>query len=377
MAKNFFSHLKKSFLRSPQRRTGRYGAYYASQGFTLVELLVVTAIAGIIVAGLTFIVIQMMTSDQREASRSETQREMQLALNYMSSELQEAIYVYPGTYLEDSKSEDLNTTDIPFANYLPASVTNGAVPVLAFWKLQPFPDVVKQRCAATNAATNPVGVACLNGQSYALVVYSLARKPANPTVWKGQARITRYVLSQFDSSGNLTPGYVDPSVNNNLASWPWADPGTGAVNLQATRPTGSSFTLVDFVSLDIINTPTIKPTDNFCPAGGATGTTTTGSYDISPKTPVKNSLNKDTRTFYACVFSQTQTTGTGTVTATRVDPTQYRDVVLFLRGSALGRPGMRRVDDKEEITKNDQDVLPTLETRVLTRSVLGRRPTAD
>ncbi len=366
MAKNFFSHLKKSFLRSPQRRTGRYGAHYASQGFTLVELLVVTAIAGIIVAGLTFIVIQMMTSDQREASRSETQREMQLALNYMSSELQEAIYVYPGTYLEDSKSEDLNTTDIPFANYLPASVTNGAVPVLAFWKLQPFPDVVKQRCAATNAATNPVGVACLNGQSYALVVYSLARKPANPTVWKGQARITRYVLSQFDSSGNLTPGYVDPSVNNNLASWPWADPGTGPRNLQATRPTGSSFTLVDFVSLDTINKT------GSCPAGGATGTNTTGFYDISPSVKMLETGGlKDIRTFYACVFSQRQTTGTGTVTATQVDPTQYRDVVLFLRGSALGRPGIGT------ITKNDQDVLPTLETRVLTRSVLGRRPTAD
>ena len=192
MTKSLFSRFKKTFLKSQRHST---------QGFTLLELLVVTAIAGGIVSGLTFIVVQMMTSDQREASRSETQREMQMALDYISAELREAVYVYPGTYLENSLSS-LNTTAKPFADYLPASVSNGAVPVLAFWKQQPFPDKIKRDCAASTAATNPPGIACLNGQSYALVVYSLAKRPDNSRQsGQGEARITRYVLSQFNSTG--------------------------------------------------------------------------------------------------------------------------------------------------------------------------------
>jgi len=359
MAKKIFSRLKIRFLRSRRHST---------QGFTLLELLVVTAIAGGIVSGLTFIVIQMMTSDQREASRAETQREMQMALDYMASELREAVYVYPGTYLENSRS-NLNTTDVPFSNYLPASVTSGAVPVLAFWKQQPFPQSVKTTCANTTTSTSPAGVACLNGQSYALVVYSLAKKPTGTTIWKGDARITRYVLSQFDSNGNPTVGYVDPGVNSNFTTWPWANPSSGVQNLQTARPTGKAFTLVDYVNLSQL--PTAISQTGFCPAGGATSTTTVGSYDISPTTNMLAAAGAGfagIRSFYACVFSQTQTTGTS---AGQADPTQYRDVLLFLRGSAVGRPGVRGVSN------NDQDVLPTVQTRVLNRSVLSRRPIAE
>ena len=352
MAKNFFTRLKKSFLKSQRHST---------QGFTLLELLVVTAIAGGIVAGLTFIVIQMMTSDQREASRAETQREMQMALDYMATELREAAYVYPGTYLQNSRS-NLNGTDIPFSTYLPASIGNGAVPVLAFWKQQPFPDRVKRDCAASTAATNPAGVACLNGQSYALVVYSLVKRPANPTIWKGEARITRYVLSQFDSNGNPNAGYVDPGINRNFATWPWGNPSTGVQNLQATRPTGRAFTLVDYVSLRQLSTD-ISQT-GFCPAAGIAG----ASYDISPSAAMLTGDFAGIRSFYACVFSQTQVSGANSGQA---DPTQYRDVVLFLRGSAVGRPGVTGVG------RTDQEVLPTVQTRVLSRSVLNRRPIGE
>ena len=358
MTKFFFSRLKKTFLKSQRHST---------QGFTLLELLVVTAIAGGIVSGLTFIVVQMMTSDQREASRAETQREMQMALDYMASELRESVYVYPGTYLENSISS-LNTTAKPFASYLPASVSNGAVPVLAFWKQQPFPDAVKRTCAGTTANTNPAGVACLNGQSYALVVYSLAKQPAAPTIWKGEARITRYVLSQFDSNGNPNVGYVDPGVNRNFTTWPWSNPATGVQNLQTASPTGRAFTLVDHVSLPKNPSTAESNRTGFCPATGIQD----ASYDPSPSDAMLAAaglpFRKDYRSFYACVFSQTKTAGGGV----QADPTQYRDVLLFLRGSASGRPGIA-----PDTSLNDKDVLPTMQTRVLNRSVLGRRPVAE
>lgn len=242
MAKStFWSRLKKTFLKS---------RHHSTQGFTLLELLVVTAIAGGIVAGLTYIVVQMMTADQREASRSETQREMQLALDYISAELREAIYVYPGEYLECTQSPSKAACE-SITQFLPASVSQNSVPVLAFWKQQPFPRAVKDQCAAAEQDD----IACLAGQSYALVVYSL-RKNDVGGIWKGKARITRYMLSQFDASGNRTTGYVDPGRSRNFTTWPYGnnpDNDGRFENLQAARPDGNADTLVDYVGLNYLD----------------------------------------------------------------------------------------------------------------------------
>lgn len=373
MAKHsFWFRFKKAVLKSRQQRF---------QGFTLLELLVVTAIAGIIVSGLTYIVVQMMSADQREASRSDTQREMQMALDYMSAELREAIYVYPGKYLECGPrlAIDGSCTE-SFTKFLPTAVNQNSVPVLAFWKQQPFPDAVKARCAL--AAQN--GVACLAGQSYALVVYSLRKNEAadNPR-WQGKARITRYVLSQFDSNGNLNAGYVDPSAaGTDFTTWPYGkNETTGAfTNLQTATPTGNADTLVDFVGF------------NFGDAGLATQIGQTGScpdlpsanptdpnveeYQIAPSNNMLTGAFAGARSFYACVAAPTRQVKEGAVTKDLPDPTRYRDVILFLRGSAAGRPGISSDEAGGGFLKsNNPDILPTLQTRVLSRSVLGRSPT--
>jgi prepilin-type N-terminal cleavage/methylation domain-containing protein len=359
------SRLKRFLLKSRWTRRHHARSHSAqgrrTQGFTLIELLVVTAIAGGIVSGLTFIVVQMMTADQREASRSETQREMQLALDYIAAELREAIYVYPGEYLQNANGQ-------PFSNYLPASVSRDSVPVLAFWKQHPFPQKIKNDCVGA-PITN---VSCQSGQSYALVVYSLTRNTrAAGSPWKGDARITRYVLSQFNSQGAANPGYVNPGVEDNFATWPFGLDKDGArVNLQGGRPTGQAYTLVDYVSLNSTRA-TQNGETGFCPdlptpAGG----TDTVEYSLSPpKTLTTGDFAKD-RSFYACVFAPvTRDTRTG-ITTPAVG--QYRDVIVFLRGSAAGRPGVGR-----SFTGRDQEILPTLQTRVLNRSILRRQPVDD
>ncbi len=338
MAKpSFGSRLKRLFLNS--RR-------HSSRGFTLIELLVVVAIAGGIVSWLTFIVVQMMTADQRESARTETQREMQLALDYMATELREAVYIYPGEYLQNANGR-------PFTSYLPASVGRNSVPVLAFWKYQPFPQAVKNACARGAVA----GVTCTAGQSYALVVYLLTQNPRTAgSPWRGEARITRYVLSQFNSQGVLNPGWADPGREGGIfATWPIV-PGTSA-NLQTGTPTGQSYTLVDYVSLNPTLANQIGQTGN-CPTG----------YSLSPSNGSATGTFAD-RSFYACVFAPTITVTQNGVQQTRADVSQYRDVIIFLRGSAAGRPGVSQV-----LTNRNQELLPTLQTRVLSRSVLSRQP---
>jgi prepilin-type N-terminal cleavage/methylation domain-containing protein len=363
----FWSRLTKNLLKS--RR-------YSSQGFTLLELLVVTAIAGGIVAGLTYVVVQMMTADQREASRSETQREMQLALDYISSELREAIYVYPGEYLECTQSPSKQACE-SITQFLPAAVSQDSVPVLAFWKQQPFPTPIKNQCVGGNA---PAGTACLAGQSYALVVYSL-RKNDNNGIWKGKARITRYVLSQFNSRGELTAGYVDPGRSRNFTTWPYGnnpDNNGRFENLQAARPDGSADTLVDYVGFNYLDAGVTADLGRtgFCPdLPTEAGAVDEKEYSISPSNNMLKGDFSGVRSFYACVAAPTTSVRVGGTPVVIPDATQYRDIIVYLRGSATGRPGILSDQGGLVLRNRDQDILPTLQTRVLSRSVLGRRPT--
>lgn len=326
-----------------------------SAGFTLLELLVVAAIASGIIAGLMYIVVELMGTDQRESSRSETQREMQMALNYISTELRESVYTYTG---EDLQCMGLPTACRPLADYLPLGANS--VPVLAFWKQQPFPDNVPGSSARASCygSAPPGGISCLAGHSYALVVYSMSK--ANPNnLWSASnARITRYALTEFDSQGNLNPGYVNPGTFGNFATWPFGRDTQGTtstpVDLRlrsvlsgrpAGAPTGNPAVLVDFVDTQARQTGS-------CPS----------SYAISPTDASLASTGfTGVRSFYACVSVRPTTLTSGVTT---IDTGVNQDMILFLQGNANGRPGII----------GDSTFLPALETRVLSRGVLTKRP---
>ena len=332
--KSRFSKLLASWL---QQRTG---------GFTLIELLVVVIIAGGIVSGLMYLVVELQKADQRESSRAETQREMQLAMNYITTELREAVYIYDGACMAGVGTSTAADFCPGILNHLPTSLTDNSLPVIAFWKQQPLPTAVRQRCAAnTAAATTP----CLTGSSYSLVVYSLSKSNPN-NVWSGNSRITRYSLNQFDNAGNANAGYINPTEARSFGVWPWGnDPsGNGAfVSLQTTRPGNTGIqTLVDFVDdgtgAQAAGVGTWQTTAAACPA----------NYTLTLNTTRLTGAFANANSFYACVNSTTQDSGIN------------RDVVLFLRGNARGRAGVR----------NNSAFLPVMETRVLSRGVLGKSP---
>ncbi|HIK57213.1 MAG TPA: prepilin-type N-terminal cleavage/methylation domain-containing protein [Synechococcales cyanobacterium M55_K2018_004] len=353
-----------------------------SAGFTLLEVLIVALIAGAIVSGLLFMIVQLLTADQQESSRTETQREMQLAMDFIASELREAVYVYTGSCLRGTTATPTSVRDCPgLPAYLPASLsaastsaTTGSVPVLAFWRQNRIPRGLQERCRTetTIPTVGGVEVPCVSGHSYALVVYSLSL--ANPSnTWQGEARITRYMLEEFQRNSSVssetapnsfvrTPGYVNPSLYGNIFdSWPWyGNASNTIVNMQLTnggRPTGNPQVLVDYVDDGRVGTAVSGTADDNPIIGTGTGATlcdpltgtpTTAPFEISPHPEM---LNRDrfrnVRSFYACV--------------SRLPTTQYREVQLFLRGNANGRPGV-----------GTDAFLPTLETRVLSRAVLER-----
>lgn len=319
--------MAKTFLKSLiMRKLHRSGSSGAAAGFTLLELLIVALISGLLISGLMYLVVELLTADQRESSRTETQRDMQMALDYMSTELKEAVFVYSGACIAGVASSGCPAAGL--AASLPAAVSTNSTPVLAFWKQQQIPNELRIQCAARPQAAD---VPCIVGNSYSLVVYSLST--ANTGTWQGRARITRYALTQF-SGTTRTAGYGEGPPPSNFGSWASTGGPAG----------GTPAVLVDFVD-DAVGANTVVGTGNpTCPA----------DYLPSPVVAAApTTVAPAAKSFFACVNNLS------------LSSTPYRDVVLFLRGSVSGRPGFRGAD---------RAFLPALETRVLTRGVLLREP---
>jgi len=105
-------------------------------GFTLLELLVAAAIAGIIVSSLLAFLVSILNTDRREQARTQTQEEIQAALDFIADDLKEAVYIYDADGVER-----LSTDDPPgIRDQLPGGLppvgtgTPTQVPVLVFWK---------------------------------------------------------------------------------------------------------------------------------------------------------------------------------------------------------------------------------------------------
>lgn len=315
------------------------------RGFTLTELLVVAIVGSMIISGLLTLVVQLMTTDRQENVRLETNREMQMALDYMSNELKEAVYVYTGTCLMaqgDADSSLACTTGTraignPGGAFFPNTGANAIasaseVPVLVFWKQKPLAADVRALCTSSTApSVAGAPVPCSTASSLALVIYSLSTENGNNT-WRGGARIKRYELQEFSSPTARTVGYVPPRGYSiiDFRDWPYATP--------TTRAGGASAVLVDFVNGEL---PTNPNQGGTCPAG----------YSISPHPQAlqnASNVNNNLRSFYACVSGATDG--------------QSQEVLIFLQGNIAGR--MRGPSPRD-------GQLTTLQTRVMTRGVLN------
>lgn len=329
-------------------------------GFTLIELLVSIVIGAIVTAGLLSLVIEITEVNQRDVSRTETQRDMQAAVDYIAQDLREAVFVYDGACLQGSGLTVGQKGFCPnLLQFLPADLTaNGRVPALAFWRVDPLPGDLAAICRANAGSsadlqriiTGPNAIPCIPGRSYTLVVYVIEPKQANDTTeWQGRARLVRYRLSQFsdgaDSGADRTEGFVDPGQSTSIQfqEWPYLGSATPA---QTTRPSNwnaDSAVLVDFVD----NSPDDQNRPAVCP-------------DPSQITP----LGPPTviRSFYACVRGQTND---ARIRGIASELGFNQEVLVVLKGNAAGRPGFPR---------DSSSLAFPIQTRVLTRGIVNKQP---
>ncbi|AFY80526.1 prepilin-type N-terminal cleavage/methylation domain-containing protein [Oscillatoria acuminata] len=307
---------KKIFQFLLNRRRVSHPKHF-QEGFTLLELLASMMIVSVIITTILALVVDLLGTNQKETAQTETQQEMQRAIDYISSELREAIYIYDNRCFQGNAS---NPECRGIFNYL--TIPANTVPVLAFWKLEPLPE----NCQLPSAdPDDPCKDLRIGGRTYSLVVYYLSTHNPNNT-WTGKARIARYQLDKFQSNTvapELVAGYIDPKPEK-FIDWPYQT-GSHAVthaNLDI---------LVDFV--DVNN----EDTDAECPA----------SYELTPSQPFAQSkLGQSNLGFYSCIRQP--------------EDKKAQDALIFIRGNANGKPGV-----------TSDAYLPVLQTQVMRRSVFG------
>lgn len=217
-----------------------------SAGFTLVELLIALAMSSVIITLLLQFMINIITTDSDEQIKINSEQEIQIALDYISRDLQQAIYIY------DAAGINKINPQLRYPN------DNTKTPILVFWKRE-------------ISDNNSPGE-----DNSSLVVYYLDN--SSSTIWSKAARISRWQIEKDDEGFapfNIAQyNTVEDAMNN------WQKSGTAY--------TDAADVLIDYVDQ---TKPPDSPPPATCPADTI----------IPPITWSKITPSNGMTGFYACV----------------------------------------------------------------------------
>jgi len=301
-----------------------------SGGFTLIELLVGIIISALVLLPLLGFMINIMETDHKEQAKTASEQEVQAALNYISRDLDQAIFIYDGYGLNGPNG---------IGPKLPNNVP-GATPVLVFWKRNflekalPIAGGNPSDCKPRGSGNN-----CDDGFVYSLVSYYLIQDPGcTDPAWSCTARIGRVelkdklkdqnnnpdtVLPDYPRSEGFTvfdlsptnPALANSTLEQKMNAWPTnlTDPAVGDINKNQPQ------ILIDYIDQTPITNPAVPQAS--CPPSVRTGPWPDGITGVSVN-PYPNQQAPSTvqqSSFYACVDSEKTT------------------AQVFIRGNALAR----------------------------------------
>ncbi|MGB3532286.1 MAG: hypothetical protein WBA13_02090 [Microcoleaceae cyanobacterium] len=175
----------KLFLKYHPRQQSK--ASQTTDGFTMIELLIGTIMAFLIIGPLLGFVVSVLNDDTREQAKSTTDFEQQAAISFISEDLGQAYYIYDQQEVDDGIDGLNNNVE--------------GTPILVFWKQQTVPNSRPIRSQdAPEAPINCEPNTCDDTIVRALVVYSLRQDDSE--VWcqpQGEEcpqRIVRYVMKE-------------------------------------------------------------------------------------------------------------------------------------------------------------------------------------
>lgn len=146
---NLLQKTKPHQRRHPPKSTG---------GFTMIELLVGMIIAALIITPMLAFVVNILNRDVREQAKTNSEQELQAAIDYIAQDMSQALYVYDPSYAGDTTSDPPIPSYAAFAAQLPepSDASQTWSPILVFWKRELVEDALAPSggiCA--NPGTDP------------------------------------------------------------------------------------------------------------------------------------------------------------------------------------------------------------------------------
>lgn len=182
-----------------------------TKGFTLIELLVSMLIASFIIVVMLTFLTGILDSSRKEQAKSESQEEIQSALNYIADDMQEAVYIYDATSLAAINDQLPHRVDNPDSTTTPASdrcsAATKCTPVLVFWKRYSY-----KPTATVNDAANPN-----NGQYYGCLPYKTGT--ANRISCDDSADDNDIALGTENFTFSLVAYYLKSDVDSTSTNW--------------------------------------------------------------------------------------------------------------------------------------------------------------
>ena len=311
-----------------------------NSGFTLIELLVAMLIAFLVITPLLGFMIGVLNTDGQEQAKATSEQEIKAALDYISRDVQQAIYIYDATGIAClSGTVDASTDNTcPNASTTGNQLPNGTdkVPVLVFWK----------RELINQAIT--IGTQKDDTFVYSLVAYYLI-KDTSPT-WSNAARIARWEIKDGvpSTAATVAVGACDGFPSEKYLPCPDKgfkpfDLSQKGVTLQAKMNSwarSGTYTQDPVVLVDFIDQTT---TAQETPTATATVTCSTGFSQV----PAVANLAR--RGFYACVDS--------------VSADNRSAAEVYLRGNAQARL-IQNDETKVRYAQNKSSYFPSANIKV-------------
>jgi len=247
-------------------------------GFTLIELLVAMILAALVLTPLLGFMVNILDTDRREQAKVNSEQEIKAALDYITRDLKQSVYIYDANGIKAIRSQLPKYTNKD--NYFP---------VLVFWKRQFIPK-----------GLTITGSEADDTFAYSLVAYYLIKD--SDSTWSNAARIGRF---QISNGYGETSTDVNNTRDKGFQMFDLQDEGDLETKMNAwKKKSGETYTqkvltLVDYVDqTKVINSSQIPTCSN-------------NEYQLVPQfssSPIGgDSLATNevkTRGFYVCVDSK-------------------------------------------------------------------------
>jgi len=289
-------------LLKSQHQRNRSGPDKTDKGMTLVELLVGAIMAFLIITPMLGFVVDMLNTDRREQVKSNTEQDLQAAVDFIAQDLSQAIYIYDGKTLNQIRDQ------------LPENGNPNRVPILVFWKRQLIKKSIPVDASSTKKPKDCTlqndKVPCNDAYLSSLVAYYQFKDTDNtwcqPSGGDCPTRIARYEIT--DGVKNpLTQAYYDtseirPDQERNKAFNDKFDFSKPTKEVTKGPPFPDHQVLVNYIDHSTNKVP--QPPDCKIALGvvdpTAAGSTPIKAEDLLTTDGPPNSTNP-TYSFYACV----------------------------------------------------------------------------